>query len=1784
VQIVGSGSTIQLSSGSASVNSVVSSLALNIAGGSLTSSTVQVNGSLTVGASGAINNAQILPGTGGSVSISGGTLASVVLNAGATVSSGTLDNVTLGASLSSTGSFTIRNGLNLNGQTWTHSPTITGSIVTFNRTQTIAGPGTIELRGLRSNMAVTGGTSTMPVQVTIASGVTVNVATGGYSFSVPTAFERWVNAGTIISSLPTSPELVLSSFDNQGTIRSTNGTVLMRSGWTNSGTFEVNGGTLTLGGLIGPTTVGTFVRNGGTVNISGTWTGDLPLNVLGTVNLLSGGVLKDGTYLPSGGSVLTLAGGTLDNFTLGGDLTSTVSFTIRNGLNLNGRTWTHSPTTATTVTFSGTQTIAGPGSVELVIPTSVTANMAVAGGTSSMPAQVTIASGVTVNARGAGVCRFSVPTSLERWVNAGTMTSVASSSTGILDISSLDNQGTIRSTNGTVLMRSGWTNSGTFDVNGGTLTLGGLIGPTTVGTFVRNGGTVNISGTWTGDLPLNVLGSVNLLSGGVLKNGTCLSSGAVLTLAGGTLDNFTLGADVNASASFVVRNGLNLNGRTLTLLALPTGSTASVLVEASQSITGPGTIITNGNWSLLVQGGTSTGPVQITSGVTVRGSGTFSFTGSSTLGRIVSSASVFVENPTAVFSMSLVDILGPIVVTAGTLNLSSSITTSPSTINMSNGAINLSGTVTPASFGLFTRTGGSVGIAGTWTGDLSLDATLGSVTLVAGGILRNGTYQPSGGAALTVSGGTLDNFTLGANLTATGGFEVKNELRLNGRTLTVDLSSSSTISFTGVPSITGPGTILVNGSTATFREATNSLSIGATIGLGVTIRGSGSAAFSPGGKGWISAGTIISETASKTWTMSGFVNQGTIRSIAGTVSIGGIWNNSGTIDITGGTLTLGDISTPGTNTGAINFISGTLNLGGNSTSSAFDRIFRPDPSAGTFNITGTWTGDLTLNPARGSVNLVTNGVLKNSTYTTNGGPVLNLAGGTLDNVTLGSDLTTFDAFSVRNGLKLNGRTWTHSPPASTTKAVTFVGTQSITGPGTVLLNGAGTSNMLVSFGQEWSPVPVTIASDVVVRVMGNVVFNNVTGFRTSDLWVNRGSIILEKAGTTTGLGNFDNYGLIHAMLGDIGVLSYQYIFHQYAGELRIESGRTFTHTVLTINGGLVTGLGTIDADVKNAGTVAPGLGTTNGNLSIVGYYTQLANGNLVMDWGPTGVDRLNVTRGATLAGNLVVNVSGFVPTNGSANIAVNGVPQSGTFSTVIDGNVNDPVTWSVGYSPTSATVTATSPTLSVGGPYTVAEGDSLTLNALLSSDVNLSQPFTYSWDLDGDGQFDDAQGRSPTLTWEDLVALGLANGPATTSIRVQVIDNNGFSFTGAATLTINNAPPQVSWNVPVNVPFGTSVSLALSANDPSPADQAASFTYDIDWDGNGIFDQTVVMNSGTVTYLYPDVGAYAIKFRVTDRDGGVSLIGSATVNIFGYMLRSNPNNPLTTDLIWSGTSGADSVQFEQTAADQITLRTLLLNNAAVNTQQTIDGVTGRVVGWGQKGADQLDASFVSGLPTELRGGGGADTILGGAAENILYGDSDGGDGGGSDSIVGGASADTIYADGPEGNSDTIDGGNGNDTIFSDPIQGGEGGADLVQGGNGQDLISTGPGNDTIDGGVGNDVVFGGSGNDSITGGAGEDLLVSGNLAANFFSNQQAGIKQLAEQWQTSDSFATRVNYLQGSPGGIISPAFVLTPGTAVLNDDIVDQVIADDDADADWLIINLDDLAQSTVVDQWTTF
>lgn len=185
----------------------------------------------------------------------------------------------------------------------------------------------------------------------------------------------------------------------------------------------------------------------------------------------------------------------------------------------------------------------------------------------------------------------------------------------------------------------------------------------------------------------------------------------------------------------------------------------------------------------------------------------------------------------------------------------------------------------------------------------------------------------------------------------------------------------------------------------------------------------------------------------------------------------------------------------------------------------------------------------------------------------------------------------------------------------------------------------------------------------------------------------------------------------------------------------------------------------------------------------------------------------------------------------------------------------------------------TAPVANGGSPYVINEGASLTLSAAASSDAD-GDPLTYSWDVNSDSVFGDATGVNPTLTWAQLVALGIVDGPLAGGARVRVDDALGGVTTSVpVTLVVLNVAPTAGVTGPVSGSAGVSLNFTLTATDPSAQDQGAGFTYQIDWDGNGTTDQTVSgSGAGTVVaHTFAAPGNVIVKVKAVDDDGGTSV-------------------------------------------------------------------------------------------------------------------------------------------------------------------------------------------------------------------------------------------------------------------------------------------------------------------------
>lgn len=121
------------------------------------------------------------------------------------------------------------------------------------------------------------------------------------------------------------------------------------------------------------------------------------------------------------------------------------------------------------------------------------------------------------------------------------------------------------------------------------------------------------------------------------------------------------------------------------------------------------------------------------------------------------------------------------------------------------------------------------------------------------------------------------------------------------------------------------------------------------------------------------------------------------------------------------------------------------------------------------------------------------------------------------------------------------------------------------------------------------------------------------------------------------------------------------------------------------------------------------------------------------------------------------------------------------------------------------------PVVAAGGPYGAATGTPFTLDGTASRGSDGSGVAGWAWDLDLDGDFDDATGAAPTVTLDV---------PGERVVALKVTDARGADAIGFATVSVavGDAPPVIATATPtpslLTVAAGEAFTLAVDATDP----------------------------------------------------------------------------------------------------------------------------------------------------------------------------------------------------------------------------------------------------------------------------------------------------------------------------------------------------------------------------------
>ncbi|CAL1124794.1 unnamed protein product [Cladocopium goreaui] len=421
----------------------------------------------------------------------------------------------------------------------------------------------------------------------------------------------------------------------------------------------------------------------------------------------------------------------------------------------------------------------------------------------------------------------------------------------------------------------------------------------------------------------------------------------------------------------------------------------------------------------------------------------------------------------------------------------------------------------------------------------------------------------------------------------------------------------------------------------------------------------------------------------------------------------------------------------------------------------------------------------------------------------------------------------------------------------------------------------------------------------------------------------------------------------------------------------------------------------------------------------------------------------------------------------------------------------------------ATTLTVLEPAIpNIGGPYSGDEGSAIPLSASASVGASL-----YEWDLDNDGQYDDAVGENVNFNATD-------NGVFTIGLRI----NGVGGPTDSTTVSVNNLASTASIAGTAAIYRGEEVTFTLSASDASSVDQAGLFNFEIDWDGNGTVDETLlgVPSGTTVQHAFPSLTSNNIQVRATDKDGSTGGFSQLPITVTPHVLRDDGFG--NTDLIYGGAPGFDAV-FVLGQAPGMSIYFQVENAIATNRLEYFgSAITGRVILHGYGFTDILAGELGPGNVMEIYGGDGDDIIVGGSLGDFLYG------------------------------------GNGNDILI--------GGTRATDG------------DDYLSGGEGRDSLYGYLGADTLDGGGGEDLLVSDHF---LFSDQHSAIQSIHEEWKSARPYSERVSNIQGITSTGVNGPWTLQPGVTIVDDGAEDTLIGGI-GDLDWFFYDFSqDLLGDTI-------
>lgn len=191
------------------------------------------------------------------------------------------------------------------------------------------------------------------------------------------------------------------------------------------------------------------------------------------------------------------------------------------------------------------------------------------------------------------------------------------------------------------------------------------------------------------------------------------------------------------------------------------------------------------------------------------------------------------------------------------------------------------------------------------------------------------------------------------------------------------------------------------------------------------------------------------------------------------------------------------------------------------------------------------------------------------------------------------------------------------------------------------------------------------------------------------------------------------------------------------------------------------------------------------------------------------------------------------------------------------------------------------------GNHQVNEGTVFSIS-VSANDPNSGDTLTFSLDAGAPAAAD------INVTTGDFRWLS-TDGDSSAQVTVRVTDNGEphLSSTQTFTISVKNTVPSATIAGPATGVRGQPCQFTIAASDMSAADQAAGFTYEIDWNSDGTIDEILTgLDGHVINHTFAVVGQTTVTITATDKDGGVSAPVSHVVNVILHVT----NQPVSLNL------------------------------------------------------------------------------------------------------------------------------------------------------------------------------------------------------------------------------------------------------------------------------------------------